>query len=226
MPATAIKNDVHYSFLVSRTHLWKADCGTQALAKIRAIASDEHQGRPLEMRTILFATVLALVTASAVQSAPLPSCSMQKAREVSFRNATSKDILEISIGTGPCYHATLTIVIRTRDEGQILYSYVQLFGQHVVEPSESKELIASAKFFVDDLLTRGMISTDTLPPWLPTEEYAENHQSTLNVTREVYEDLRKKPRPMFSHPTYHEGWKSVTFDEKASETIEVLSGGV
>jgi len=178
------------------------------------------------MRTILVLTALLLAATTTGQSAPLPSCSIQKAREVSFRNATAKDVLEVSIGTGPCYHSTLTIVIRTRDEGHILYSYVQQFGQHVIATSESPELITEAKHFVDGLLARGLISTDTLPPWKPAEEYEQEHQSTLNVTREVYEDLRAKPRPMFSHPTYHEGWKSVVYDDKAHELVEVLSGGV
>jgi hypothetical protein len=177
------------------------------------------------MRTILILAVFSMAGAMTAQSAPLPSCAIQKAREVSFRNATSKDVLEVSIGTGPCYHSTLTIVIRTRDEGHILYSYVQQFGQHVSETSESPELIAEATRFVEFLIAQGLGSTAALPPWLPPEQYEQDHQSHLSVTREVYENLRARPRPILAHPTYHEGWKSVVFDEKNDKAMEVLTGG-
>jgi hypothetical protein len=46
------------------------------------------------------------------------------------------------------------------------------------------------------------------------------------VPREVYEELRAKPRPMLNHPTYYEGWKSVVYDPQTGKTVEVLSGGV
>jgi len=143
---------------------------------------------------------------------------MQKAREVSFRNATAKDVLEVSIGTGPCERATLTIVIRS-DLGHILYSYVAPFKQHVADwyvPELDKE----ARRFVDGLISQGVESSASLPPW------EEEHAGHIDVSREVYEELRAKPRPMLSHPTYHEGWKSVVYDEKAGEAVVVVTGGV
>jgi hypothetical protein len=30
---------------------------------------------------------------------------------------------------------------------------------------------------------------------------------------------------MFSHPTYHEGWQSVVWDEKENEVTTVVTGG-
>jgi hypothetical protein len=46
------------------------------------------------------------------------------------------------------------------------------------------------------------------------------------VPREVYENLRARPRPMLSHPTYHEGWKSVVYDEKLGDSVVVVTGGL
>jgi hypothetical protein len=175
---------------------------------------------------------LLVVAAAAVgiSAAPRPAanvelaCPMQKARAVSFRDARAEDVLEVSIGTGPCERATLTIVIRS-DVGHILYSYVAPFKQHVADwyvPDLDKE----AHRFVDGLLARGIGSSADLPPWLPPEDYEEKHSATIDMTREAYEALRAKPRPMLSHPTYYEGWKSVVFDPATGQSIEVLSGGV
>jgi hypothetical protein len=161
--------------------------------------------------------------ASSTAAAEL-SCAMQKARAVSFRDAAAKDTLEVSIGTGDCERATLTIVIRS-DLGHILYSYVAPFKQHIADwyvPDLDKEAAA----FVDELLQRGIGSTADLPPWLEPEAYEQQHSAVLDVSREVYEELRAKPRPMFNHPTYYEGWTSVIYDTRTGQTIAVLSGGV
>jgi hypothetical protein len=152
------------------------------------------------------------------------ACPMQKSRPVSFRDATAKDVLEVSIGTGPCERATLTIVIRS-DLGHIIYSYVAPFKQHVADwyvPDLGKE----AHAFVDQLLERGIGSSADLPPWLEPGAYEEQNSAVLDVSREVYEELRAKPRPMLNHPTYYEGWKSVVYDPRTGKTVEVLSGGV
>jgi hypothetical protein len=152
------------------------------------------------------------------------TCAMQKARGVSFRDARAKDVMEVSIGTGDCERATLTIVIRS-DVGHILYSYVAPFKQHVADwyvPDLDKE----AHRFVDGLLARGIGSSADLPPWLAPEVYEEKHSATIDMTREAYEELRAKPRPMLSHPTYYEGWKAVVYDPRTGETVVVLTGGV
>lgn len=180
------------------------------------------------MRLMLLAVVLAVGTAGAVYrhgaAAPDPTCAMQKARNVSFRNAISKDVMEVSIGTGSCERTTLTIVIRN-DLGHILYSYAAPFKKHVADwyvPNLDREAVA----FVDQLLERGIGSTADLPPWEEPEAYEQKHAGHIGVPREVYEDLRARPRPMLSHPTYHEGWKSVVYDEKLGDSVVVVTGGL
>jgi hypothetical protein len=152
------------------------------------------------------------------------TCAMQKARAVSFRDAAAKDTLEVSIGTGHCERATLTIVIRS-DVGHIVYSYVAPFKQHVADwyvPDLDKE----AASFVDQLLERSIGSSADLPPWEEPEAYEQKHAGTIDVSREVYEDLRANPRPMLSHPTYYEGWRYVVYDSRSGQTVVVLTGGV
>lgn len=181
------------------------------------------------MRSLVMVGLLAIVLSLPAHGEPAPnppSCAIQKARDVSFRNAKAEDVLEVSIGTGPCFHTTLTIVIRTKEAGHTLYSYVDQFGKHVGDDASSPTLVQDSVAFVEGLLARGIQSTESLPPWLPADKYEQEHQATLDVSREVYEGLRKNPRPMFSHPTYFEGWTSVVWDEKEGKAITVLSGGV
>jgi hypothetical protein len=180
------------------------------------------------MRLVLLSALVAVAGLTALLEhravASSLTCPMQKARGVSFRDAAAKDVLEVSIGTGPCERATLTIVIRS-DLGHIVYSYVAPFKQHVADwyvPDLDKE----AHAFVDRLLERGIQSSADLPPWLEPEAYEMKNSAVIDVSREVYEELRAKPRPMLSHPTYYEGWKSVVYDRRIGESVVVVSGGV
>jgi hypothetical protein len=173
---------------------------------------------------LIVTATIGVSLAPSLAAKPDPSCAMQKARAVSFRDANAKDVLEVSIGTGSCERATLTIVIRS-DVGHILYSYVAPFKQHVADwyvPDLDKE----AHRFVDGLLARGIGSSADLPPWLERDAYEEKHSAVVDLTREAYEELRAKPRPMLNHPTYYEGWKAVVFDPRTGEAVVVLTGGV
>jgi hypothetical protein len=180
------------------------------------------------MRPVLLSVFVAVIGLFATferraEAADL-TCPIQKARAVSFRDAAAKDTLEVSIGTGSCERATLTIVIRS-DLGQIIYSYVAPFKQHVAD-WDVPDLDKEARAFVDDLLERGIGSSADLPPWLEPDAYEEKHSAVIDVPREVYEELRAKPRPMLNHPTYYEGWTSVVYDPRTGKALEVLSGGV
>jgi hypothetical protein len=205
------------------------DCGAPSLAEADGIVWNCGASRlgGNAMRFTLIAAAAAIVLfapAAHGEDAPQPNCQVQKAREVSFRNASAKDVLEVTVGTGPCAAATLTIVIRS-DVGHILYSYVEQFEQHVVH-SEQDPLHTKAVPFVDGLLQQGLGTTAELPPWLEPEAYEQKHAAEVQVTREEYERLRANPRPMFTHPTYHEGWRSMVWDEKEDEPMTVVTGGV
>jgi hypothetical protein len=61
------------------------------------------------MTTLLIAVAIAAPIAA---ENVYPECPLRRSAEVSFRTPGSHDVLEISIGAGPCYKATLTLVIR------------------------------------------------------------------------------------------------------------------
>lgn len=146
-----------------------------------------------------------------------PSCHLHKTRDVSFRNVAAKDFLEIIIGSGPCYAATLTIVIRS-DRGQVLYFYVAPFKRHTATNWENPELDKDAKRFVDELIANGVGSSKTLPPYSASDD-------EILIPREAYEALRATPRPMLEHANHYEGWQSVVYDEAKEEAVIVARGG-
>lgn len=146
-----------------------------------------------------------------------PECHLHKTRVVSFANANSKDVLEVSIGTGVCYAATLSIVIRT-ERGIVLYSYVAPFKRHVATYWEDSELPVDAAAFVDEVIAAGVGSTKTLPPWPESDD-------EILIPRQAYEALRAKPRPMFEHANHYEGWQTVIYDDVKEESVIILRGG-
>lgn len=154
-----------------------------------------------------------------------PSCHLHRSQEVSFRNHSSKDILEISIGGGPCYSATMTIVIRT-EHGEILYSYVAPFKRHIAVDWRDNDLDKDAERFVDRTIAKAMGTTANLPPFLEPEAYYEANDGSIEVPKAEYEKLRKEARPMFYHMTYYEGWQFVVYDEKERKSRVIVSGGL
>lgn len=135
-------------------------------------------------RAILAALVIGVCLSTAHAATPVPTyptCHMHKSRDVSFRNATSKDVLDVSIGTGPCYAATLTIIVRSVT-GEVLYSYVAPFKRHTATHWEDRELDREAAQFVDDVIAGGIQSSASLPPYLdPTPYYEEQLRGDQNL---------------------------------------------
>lgn len=178
----------------------------------------------MRARPILLSCVLAtLALAPSANAEPQPAeCHMHDSRAVSFRNAQAKDVLEISIGNGPCTTATLTIVIWVEETGQVLYTYVAPFRQHVVEAGELKD---EARTFVAGVVASPLTLSSDLPPYVDEESYAEQHSAGIAISKEEYEALRQNPRPVFSHPTYFEGWRSVVIDDTTGMAKVVVEGG-
>ena len=178
------------------------------------------------MRLIVFAAVVFAVLVAlgvGLAAVPGPSCQVQKARAVNFREPDSKDKLEVTVGPGPCATAMLTIAIRS-DAGRLLYLYQQNFEQHVVH-TDQDPLHLQAVPFVDRMLAEGVGTSATLPPWQAPDAYEAEHMAMVLIDRAAYERLRRSPRPLFWHPTYHEGWRSVVWDQAAGKAITVVEGG-
>jgi hypothetical protein len=178
------------------------------------------------MRSICLALFVVLgVLVPPATAAAYPACHLHKSRDVSFRDATSKDVLEVSIGTGPCYAATLTIVIRA-NTGEVLYSYVAPFARHRAVPWQDPTMDRQAIAFVDELIANGVGTSRDLPPYLEPNAYAEANSGEIKISRQAYEELRAKPRPMFEHANHYEGWQYVVYDKAKEEAVIVVMGGV
>jgi hypothetical protein len=182
------------------------------------------------MRAAFPAAALALLlagtsSAASAGSDPAPECHLHRSNEVSFRDRGSKDVLEITIGTGPCYAATLTIVIRT-DYGDVLYSYVAKFKQHTARHWESPTLPDDAREFVETSLSDAMRTTASLPPYGGEEGFFDAVEYQVDITEGDYQRLRAEDRPVLFHMTGYETWQYVVYDPRTRKSRIVAGGGV
>ena len=156
---------------------------------------------------------------------PRAECHVHRSSEVSFRAPDSRDGLEVSIGTGPCYSATLTIVVRS-EFGEILYSYVEQFKQHTALASGDPELSKRAEEFVIQTMAHAMSTTAQLPPYAEPSAYYEEHYGTIKVSREEYERWRKASWPMLYHQTYYEGGRYAVYDIGVKRSKVIVEEGL
>jgi len=182
------------------------------------------------IRTGLLAAAVALLlagasTAASAGSDPAPECHVHRSKEVSFRERGSKDVLEISIGTGPCYAATLTIVVRT-EYGDILYSYVAKFKQHTARHWQAPTLPDNAREFVEKSLSRAIGTTASLPPYANADDYYEANSGRVQISESEYEQLRAEDRPVLFHMTAYETWQYVVYDPCTTKSRVVAVSGV
>lgn len=150
-------------------------------------------------------------------------CHMHRAKDVSFRERDSKDVLEMSIGTGPCYAATLTIVVRT-ELGEVLYCYVEKWKQHTAVNWQDPDLPDVAREFVEDSLSDAMDSAGSLPPYASIETKMFN--ATIEITESEYERLRSEDQPVLFHLTGYEVWQYVAYDPPARASKVIIVDGL
>ena len=93
--------------------------------------------------------------------------------------------------------------------------------------SDDPELPSYAAELVKRIADQDEIeTTDSLPPWLPRDDYYEQHNNVIKVPQSTYEQLKRQKRPIFSHPTYHEGWRSLIYDPNTKKAQTLFEGGV
>jgi len=170
-------------------------------------------------------TVFAASFGASTADVRYPTCHVHKSTDVHFRNAESKDVLEVSIGTGSCYAATLAIVIRS-EFGAVLYGYVAPFKRHVVTNWADRGLDADATRFVEDVIATGMRTTSELPPYQDPTDFYDETNNVIQISKLEYEKLRSKRRPMLFHLTHYESWQYVVFDEATGKAVVVITGGL
>lgn len=160
------------------------------------------------------------------QAGSSPPCHIELTGKVAFRSEMSHDALQVAIHGEPCYRALLKIRIAAPD-GTLLYTYETLFKPHVAIQWDDPGLPQDAEALAVRILAQaGPIgSTDELPPWAAPDNYYEEHYNVIQVIRTTYESLRRHPRPIFSHPTGYESWRSVIYDTQRQAALVILEGG-
>jgi hypothetical protein len=178
------------------------------------------------MRSIAVAVLGLALLAPAVAAAKTVECHTHRAQVVHFRTATTKDVLEVVIGPGPCHLATLSIVIKADADGEVFYSYVAPLMRHIPSAPDSPGFLESVKQFVDRTYTEAMSTTAKLPPFTNANKFRDDNGEELQIPPAEYERLRWTVRPVFGHANHYEGWQYVVFDEKRGEGIVIIRGGV
>jgi hypothetical protein len=175
------------------------------------------------MRALLLFTMFA---ASAPSLAALLACNETAKQTISFRTATSRDTVTVTIRGNPCHEALLSIQI-TSDTGKPLYSYEAPFKKHVATHWEDPGLPADAEKLAKRIAAQDeKKTTENLPPWLPEADYYEEYYDVIMVSQDQYEQLKKQKRPIFTHPTHYEQWKSVIYDPGTGKAQLLFEGGL
>lgn len=179
--------------------------------------------RSLLIPTLLLCTALFSHMALAEsQIKKMPTCRINQIRNINFQSPTSNDVLEVSIGEGPCYTATVTLVVRS-EYGEILYYYVAPL-KRLVKIGWDDDADDTAREFVDDFMHKAIRSTSDLPQYLAPNDYYNKYDGEIKVPRAVYERLRQGNQAMLYHPTYYEGWRDVIYDAKTKQAVIVVDG--
>ena len=161
--------------------------------------------------------------ASSADEPSLAECHVHQSKEVSFRERGSRDLLEMSIGTGPRYAATLAIVLRT-DLGEVLYSYVERWKPHTAVNWQDPNLPDVAQQLVEDSLVDSVGNTASLPAY--ADIGTEMFNPSVEITESDYEALRSEGRPMLVHLTGYEMWQYVVYDPSVKAAKVIIEDGL
>jgi len=178
------------------------------------------------MNIVLLLLALLLVTEEPVSTA-LPSCDAERKAQIRFSSAASFDTLRVAVHGNPCWEGMATISI-TRKGGEVLYRRDQRFKVLTAAQWNDPHLPMAAEEFVRYTVEEGSIGNSSeLPPWEGNaEDFYEKNSTSLAISPERYESLRKQKLPVFYHRTYHEGGVDLVYDPSQKTVVIVLEGGL
>ena len=153
-----------------------------------------------------------------------PDCDVSRLSQVSFEALDADDQLTIVIQGSPCYEASLMVSISSAD-GSRLYEYEARFKPHVASQWDDSDLDEDAERLADQLVDPESFGlTSDLPPWLPGSEYYEENHQNIKISKQEYEELRRRDWITFTHSVHFEGWRVVAFDQESRRSIVVSEG--
>ena len=152
---------------------------------------------------------------------------MERTARVSFSSPERSDVLRVAVHGNPCWEGMATITI-TRKNGEVLYRRDQRFKPLTAAQWDDPSLQKDAERFVTYTVEEGLVrNSSELPPWEGNaDEFYEKNSTSLAISPERYESLRKLKLPVFSHLTYYEGGVDLVYDPMQKVVVIVLEGGL
>ena len=68
-------------------------------------------------------------------------------------------------------------------------------------------------------------NTSKLPAYLDPDAYYDKYYEEIQVSKEKYNQLRKKKYPILMHQTYYEGYTKLYYDPELGEVVILIVGG-
>jgi len=166
------------------------------------------------------------VAAAAADEKSLPACHIERSAPVTFSSPSNPDTLLVSVNGDPCYKGVAVISITSKG-GEVVYRHVQPFKQLTATQWDDSALDKDAEAFVNYTITKGMQGlSSALPVWTDPKEFYEANYTSVKVSRERYEEIRKLRLPVFYHQTYYEGGRHLVYDQAQKKTIVIMEGGL
>jgi hypothetical protein len=177
------------------------------------------------MNRLLAIAVCLIASHSQAQLATDPPCKYSAKRTVAFYSANSRDQLTVSIGSGACHSAKLTIVV-TSDKGKVLYRYDGPFKRHTAVSWDDRELPNVAREFVEQTLKLAVVEPAELPKATPRSKMTDDDVYELALTEAKMKGLLAAGQPVLYHDTYYEGGQFVTYDPAIGKSRVVIRWGL
>ena len=153
-----------------------------------------------------------------------PDCDVSRQLQVSFSGPSSVDQLAITIQGSPCYEASLEVFIASAT-GARLYEYEARFKPHVAVHWEDSSLDGDAERLADRFVDSESFGlTSDLPRWMPEADYYEANYQIIQISKDDYEELRRKDWITYTHSVHYEGWRVVAFDPENQRSLIVSEG--
>lgn len=153
-------------------------------------------------------------------------CEIKRQRDISFSSEKFSDLMTVTIAGKRCSKADLRITVR-RNDGKRLYRFkgelLDLFPYLSAEPNLGDVVAVYAEKILNHAILR---HTSDLPDFAPAQQYYEENNETIEVSRDYYDALRRQRLPILWHITGEASWINVVYDRKRKKVVTILSGGV
>lgn len=158
-------------------------------------------------------------------AANLP-CHVDITSQISLRSAESVDEVRVSIHGTPCHDAELLITISDHS-GVQLYHYVAAFKPHTVYQWNDPQLPTAASNFARQAVESANVTiSSNLRPFDDLHKEFDGIAFETPLSRAEYERIRMATRPVFTHLTGYESWRTIVFDETLRHAVVVLDWGM